>query len=265
MEKIVYILGTTRSGTSALRNALSRTRFAGYGEGHLAPLLVEIINSVRQQRETGLGCNVPGNGLFNLKTNVLIRRLFAAYEHYLETELGSAYLLDKTPTVTPIRNALELQQFHRNARFLHCARRHVDNIDSKRRKFPEQSFVSHCQEWVACMEGWLEVSPKLGDASLGFDFHELTTDPHGVAGRIGAFLGLDDTEIAAMGEYLVGNRPQAAPDRDLLKSLTLDEVSWTDDEKDLFVRLCGPTGKRYGYGFDSYFEKEGAAATGGRR
>ena len=39
MTTILYILGSTRSGTSALRNAIAGTRYKGFGEGHLVPIL----------------------------------------------------------------------------------------------------------------------------------------------------------------------------------------------------------------------------------
>ena len=41
--RMLYVLGSTRSGTSALRNAITRTRYKGYGEGHMEPMLAEII------------------------------------------------------------------------------------------------------------------------------------------------------------------------------------------------------------------------------
>jgi hypothetical protein len=74
--QIVYILGSTRSGTSAVRNALAETRYKGYGEGHLVKILVDLIASVRRERVTGQGATIQGNGLNALRERVLIRHFF---------------------------------------------------------------------------------------------------------------------------------------------------------------------------------------------
>ena len=114
MVEIVYILGSTRSGTSALRNGLGETRFSGYGEGHLTPILKDIVTSVYHHKEDGVGAGVPGNGMFQLRENVLLRHLFHGYEQYLVKQVGTQSLMDKTPTISPILAAPQLNLFHQN-------------------------------------------------------------------------------------------------------------------------------------------------------
>lgn len=253
MIEILYILGSTRSGTSALRNALSKTRYKGFGEGHLVPILDDIVRTVRTHRIDGLGARTPGNGLFDLRENVLIRHLFHGYEGYLSSVLESEMLMDKTPTITPIRFAPELNRFHQAPRFIHCARRHVDNIQSKLKKFPDRTLEQHCQEWAACNAAWLDVKKQLEDNFLAFDFYDLVTDQAGTSRRIAEYLGLDAQETTAMTEYLISQRPQGATDRDLTQFLKLSEMGWSDQEKEAFVEICGPVGELLGYGFEDYF------------
>lgn len=257
MVKLTYILGSTRSGTSALRNALSETRYSGYGEGHLTPLLGDILAVVRRHREEGLGAKIPGNGLFMMRENVMLRHMFYGYERYLLAEIGSEWVMDKTPTINPILLAPELNVFHQQVAFLHCARRHVDNVQSKIKKFPDRTLEQHCQEWAACNQAWLQVRDRLQGNYLDFDFYDLATDPQGMGRKIGEYLELDEDEITRLSAYLVSQRPQAAATRDVTKFLTLDETGWSDEEKEAFTRICGPVGNRLGYGLDDYWLPDG--------
>lgn len=261
MIEVLYILGSTRSGTSALRNAVGKTRYKGYGEGHLVPILDDIARTVRTHRIDGLGARTPGNGLFELRENVLLRHLFHGYEGYLSSVLGSNTIMDKTPTITPIRFAPDLNRFHQAPRFIHCARRHVDNIQSKLKKFPERNLEGHSQEWAACNLAWLEVKEQLEGNYVAFDFYDLVTDQVGTTARIASYLGLDEAETAAMNEYLVSQRPQGASDRDLTQFLKLSDMSWSQEEKQRFMDICGPVGERLGYGFESYFANDDTAST----
>lgn len=253
MIEILYILGSTRSGTSALRNALSKTRYKGFGEGHLVPIIGDIMQAVRDHRAGGLGAQTPGNGLYELRENVLIRHLFHGYEGYLVSVLGAKTLMDKTPTITPIHLAPDLNRFHQAPRFIHCARRHVDNVQSKLKKFPDRTLEQHCQEWVGCNVEWLEVKKSLNGNFVDFDFYDLVTDQEGTSRRIAEYLGLDEAEITAMKDYLISQRPQGATDRDLTKFLKLSEMDWSDEEKKAFIEICGPAGEELGYGMESYY------------
>jgi hypothetical protein len=253
MIEFLYVLGSTRSGTSALRNGLAETRYAGYGEGHLAPILNDVINAVRYHKTDGLGADVPGNGLNQLHVNIVLRHLFHGYEQYVVNEIGSRHLMDKTPTITPIQMAPDLNTFHQKPYFLHCARRHLDNVQSKIKKFPSRNLEQHCREWAECNMAWLRSKEKLDGNFVDFDFYDLVTDTDAIVKRIGKYLDLKEEDVAAFTAYLVSQRPQANADRDLTQFLKLSEVDWTDDEKQAFIDICGPVGQLLGYGMEDYY------------
>lgn len=258
MTSIVYILGSTRSGTSALRNAVAGTRYKGFGEGHLVPVLTEIVDTVRRNGASGLGADVPGNGLSSLRGDDLIRALFAGYERYLADFLQSAYIVDKTPTITPIRAAPDLASYHSDAKFIHCSRRHVDNVQSKLKKFPDESPERCAREWTDCHAAWFETRRVLEDRGIGFleiNFHEMAEDPSGTAARIGHYLELDRQEISGMEVYLRSQRPQSDQNRDLTKFLRLSELRWSDADKRRFVEITSKVGARLGYGLESYYDR----------
>ncbi|MEP3633923.1 MAG: hypothetical protein ABJQ23_20830 [Shimia thalassica] len=250
----VYVLGSTRSGTSAIRNGLSQTRYMGYGEGHLAPILQDMIKAVRYHKAHGVGASVEGNGLYKLKTNVLLRYLFDGYERYLANEFKSANLLDKTPTIAPILLAPDLNTFHQRPKFVYCSRRHIDNIQSKMKKFPDRNIHQHCIEWAECNKAWLTVREQLNGNFLEFDFFDLVSDTKSISTQVGNYLDLDEEEVVSFQVYLDQKRPEAATGRDLTKFLKLSSVDWTDSEKESFVNICGPVGDRLGYGMEEYFD-----------
>lgn len=162
MVKMVYILGSTRSGTSALRNAVARTRYNGYGEGHMTRMLTGLIATVRQHESRALPDR--GNAHSKMQRHKLLKHLFAGYEAYLAEQVKSDHVVDKTPDLLTIQAAPRLNALHSDVKFIHCARRHVDNIQSKVKKFPNLSFRQSCEAWAGCNQSWLEVKDKLGGA-----------------------------------------------------------------------------------------------------
>lgn len=265
MVTMLYILGSTRSGTSALRNAIAETRYSGYGEGHLVPMLVDLIDTVRREKQIGLGHDVPGTGLNYLNADALIRHLFQGYERYLAEDLGCSHILDKTPTVAPIRAAPDLASYHSEAKLIYCARRHVDNVHSKLMKFPDVTLEEHVEEWSHCHAAWLGARAKLdaqGQEYLELDFFDLATDCDGVAARIGAYLALDREETDSIARYLGSQRPQAEPGRDLTRFLRLSDLPWSDEQKAHFRDIASPVGATLGYGFETYWEARETASHG---
>lgn len=258
-RSIVYVLGTTRSGTSALRGALFQTRFKGYGEGHMDPLLMrlsEVVSAHAEAADPNLG-----TAWSKLDAAALTQALFKGYEAYLSAQAESDFLLDKTPTRGAIRAAPMLNRLHTDPYFIFCARRHVDNVQSKRRKFPGTSFASCCRDWAACNADWQEARAALDGNYLQFDFAELATNPEEIIGRIADYLGINrPRERENMRVFLNARRPEGRSGRDLTRFLKLSETGWSDAEKDQFREICGPVGDAMGYGYDSYFREDDAGA-----
>lgn len=250
--EMLYILGTTRSGTSALRLAFKGTRFRGYGEGHLVPILTGIANLVETQHRACIEEGLRGNGLYRLDEDMLMRELILGYERYLAAHLRATSIIDKTPKVAPIRAAPFLNRFHSKARFIHCSRRHVDNIQSKLKKFPSATLEQHCTSWAQSQKHWLKAKQSLEGNFLEIEFLDLVTDQAGVSARIGAYLELEPAEVGKIATYLINERPQTEADRDLTRYLKLSELGWSDADRATFLAVCGPVGERLGYGLETY-------------
>lgn len=255
MVEICYILGTTRSGTSALRNALAQTKFKGPGEGHLVPLLEDILGVVHKQKTSGLGADSSGNGLFRMSEHEMSISIFLGYEQYLQKTYGSEFIVDKTPTIEPIKFSPYLNRFHSSAKFIHCARRHIDNIISKRKKFSEVPFDIHCREWTDCSLAWEEKKRHLSGNFIEFDYVDLVNDVIGVSIRVADYLGLTEEERNIFSNYIGIQRPEGSKETDLGRVARFSDVEWTSKEKMDFMHICGPRGLQLGYGLDCYFEK----------
>lgn len=250
--RILYILGSTRSGTSALRNAIARTRFAGYGEGHMAPFLHDLFDRLEFHRTQGLGADVKGTGLSHVRRDVLLRHLVHGYERYLVGELKSEDVLDKTPTVDPIRLAPQLNRYHEAPLFVFCARRHVDNVLSKMRKFPDTNFEKACREWAGCNETWLNVRQQLDGNALELEHRQLATEPESVAHKLADYLVLDAPETATLASQLAHGRPEQTSDRDISDFTAIGDTGWTRAQQNMIRQICGPVGARLGYGFETF-------------
>src|SRR4029077_6304744 len=104
--------------------------------------------------------------------------------------------LDKTPTVEMVRAAVLMKELWPNARFIFMKRRVVENLLSRRRKFPDGTTDSHYSDWAAVMTAWLAVREQLGNAALEIDHRQLVLNPEAVSFSISAFLGLPSSAAA---------------------------------------------------------------------
>ena len=193
----VFILGPARSGTSAITLALLESASCvGSGEGHLLPLAHALLGTIDQYYR-GRGHDPHTMlGLVSIDAfQKLIRRSFVKLTADLYPTLR---WLDKTPTVEMVRASVLMQELWPNARFIFMKRRVIENVLSRRRKFPEDSTERHYSDWAAVMTAWLAVREKLGTAALEIEHRQLVLDPIAVATSIASFLELPRRGFFAM-------------------------------------------------------------------
>lgn len=177
--------------------------------------------------------------------NALIRRL-------VEEASPGEFILDKTPTIEPLHALPHIEATWPDARFVFCRRRGIDNVMSKQRKWPDRPFENHCREWAAVNDAWDEKKNGLCGSWIEVDFFDLVRDVQGVAGRVGALLHLTEEEIALVANRLRGARPQTTSE--IARYTALSDTGWTEEQSNLFTRICGPTMERSGYGFSDYWQ-----------
>lgn len=244
----LFIVGTTRSGTSALRNAIAETRFSGPGEGHSIGLLGAISESIGAYFKEHAEALKHGTMLADWNRNEFWKDIVGAYQKQIRLTFPGAFYVDKTPNVLPIHFAKLIESSMENVCFVFCRRRGIDNVASKRKKFPTTSFYEHCTEWTDVISAWEAQKLQLASPVLELDFYELFSSPELLSIRISEFLGLPEDERALFLRHLLDNQPNSAP------WSPLDSTGWSAEEHDMFRSVCGPTMTKFGYGSDTYWE-----------
>jgi hypothetical protein len=250
----VFVLGPARSGTSAIALGLLQCgRYEGAGEGHLMPLAHALLGVVdnyyrryyeRDRSETTLK-RVPIQAFQRL-----IRRGFV---HLAQNLYGTRYWLDKTPTAEMVRAAPLMRELWPNARFIFMKRRVIENLLSRRRKFPHESTERHYSDWVAIMAAWLAVRDKLAGNALEVEHRQLALDPGAVATAIAALLGLPEEAATRFRQFVTANRPEQT-DQNFGATYSFDDLQLKPDEARRMVAMCDQMMSTYGYSYrECYF------------
>ena len=174
------------------------------------------------------------------------------------TYLGAypcSYIIDKTPTIEPILALEHIEKMWTDACFIFCVRRGIDNVISKQRKWPDVPFRRHCAEWGQVIRAWDERKKQLRSPWIEIDFYNLENEPFAAAESLGTLLELTDDEVVQMADYLLTNRPAATSDSGKGDYITLEGTGWTDEQKAVFLELCGTAMDTRGYGHDEYWKQ----------
>jgi hypothetical protein len=248
----VFILGPARSGTSAVTLALLDSgSYFGAGEGHLMSLAHELVSVIDQHyRRVG---NQSDTTLARVSSDAFQKLIRRAFVQLASDLFPTPHWLDKTPTVEAVRASVLLRELWPNARFIFMKRRVIENVLSRRRKFPDGTTESHYCDWAAVMTAWLAVRGELGSAALEIDHRQLVLDPQHVAASIGAFLELPEAAAARFSRYLSTCRPQQT-DEHFGSTYSLEHLDLNEDEARRLIAVCDPVMSAFGYGYgDAYY------------
>ncbi len=249
MQRPVFILGSVRSGTTALMEAMrSCTRYSGPGEGHLLELSLHLTMLVERFYAERSG--IWGAGYDTLITSIPQTYMLDAVRHVFvelaRSRFPSGRWLDKTPRSNMIAAAPLLRSIWPGARFVFCKRRGIDNVASRLRRMPETTFEDHCRDWALCMSNWLAVRDRLAGASLEVEHLTMARQPAVVVDALTPVLSLEQSEAERMTAALSSHHHERSG-TDPARVLDLDQMGWADGEKSAFHRICGPMMHRYGY------------------
>jgi sulfotransferase family protein len=257
----VFVLGPARSGTSVVTlGLLSSGRYEGTGEGHLLPLAHALLGRVDSyyQHRAGSSSETLLSRVPVQAFHQLVRRSFV---HLARDLFPTGYWLDKTPTVEMVRAAPLMRELWPNARFIFMKRRVIENVLSRRRRFPHDSAQMHYSDWAAVMAAWLDVRDRLAGAALEVEHRQLVLEPHAALSAIGKLLELPDQAAARFREFVAGNRPEQT-DANFGATYTLENLHLKADEARHMVETCDRLMAAYGYSYrESYFAHYSSAAS----
>ncbi len=245
----VFVLGSARSGTTAMVRALTQLgRYEGYNEGHFLPLALRLEQVVHAYYGKSARDAAPG-----MKTLVAhipqpwVRDfLQAGFATLLRSIFPTGHWLDKTPGAEMVRAAPLMRRIWPNARFIFMRRDPVDNIESRRRKFPTFDFADHCRLWAEAMMAWYHVRDTLTACSLEVDQLTLARHPDLVSPKIATLLGLPENEAEKLQKIMSAVRPQTTGS-DPQAHVTLADVDWSETERAIFASVCAEPARLFGY------------------
>ncbi|MFN4241725.1 MAG: sulfotransferase family protein [Tepidisphaerales bacterium] len=261
----VFILGSPRSGTSTLAHVFSEHfGYRGYPEGHVLNLLHRLAADIRthfvahgiyeQSRATAAAdlseryrlatTTAQAVGMHELTDAVV-----ELFRRQLRVALGPSWF-DKTPGQEAILGADLMRPVYPHARYIFLIRDPVSNIESRMRKFPQVPFHEHCQAWVECANAWLALRAELQPGQyLELRTHELSTEPQRVYASLLELirehpLGQAAASKPPLTRFLTLERT-SSDDPGAVRSL--DDVTWTDAQRQTFLAICSGVMDTFGF------------------
>jgi hypothetical protein len=259
----VFILGSPRSGTSAVASSFMRgSSLKGRYEGHVLDLLAPLLRALRGFYDSkAVILQLPEEHMLirSLPESYFASGICALFNDALRGIFPEHRWFDKTPTPDMIWAAPELARMWPRARFIFCKRRGLENLESRRRKFKNHTFEYGCQDWAACMEAWLSVRSALAGKALEIDQYLLARRPEEAGAAISELVGFDEREAEVFCKVLASQRPERTSSsiQDVCDPALLD---WSSERWDFFDTVCGSLMKAYGYSRDGAYYLPGEAA-----
>ncbi len=244
----VFVLGGYSSGTTVMCDGLRHAAgLSGWGEGWLYATAHQIINRLPGAWDAmGFEADAEGKAISEFEVAELQRHVLDFF-HEMSMRLGSDRWVDKTPGVMQFHACELLLPAYPRADFVFMRRNGLRVVQSRMNVLDSVSFEQHCRDWARIMADYDSYHGRFGDRLLEVDQLEVATAPRDTAHRVGEFLGLAEHQSQALGSYFVEHRPRhsnATPDGAVIR---LDDLDWSQEQKQIFRDVCGLQMERWGY------------------
>jgi len=252
----VFIVGSPRSGTSALVKALKTIGYRGYNEGNFLPLLRIIERAVENHFAT-FGKPNPNQLTPQIDRGRLKDGIEGIFKQLTEDAHPYPLWFDKSGHAEMIPAIPALRRLWPESVYIFCKRRAIENVASRLKKFPMQDFERHCAGWAKIMAAWRAIRTQIpGEVYLEVDQQDLIRDTDSISTKIAKLLNLDQEQLRTLIKTFKSRRPQETTKGSATQMHSLESVGWTDSQLATFRRHCGPEMEAYGYGSGSeYYEK----------
>jgi hypothetical protein len=244
----VFIVGSPRSGTSALVLALETAGYRGYKEGNFLPLMKIIDRTIDN--------HFAQNGKANpnvLTANVDRARLKDRIEHIFREMEEQAHpfplWFDKSGHVEMINAIPILRRFWPQSVYIFSKRRGIENVASRVKKFPGLDFERHCAGWANFMTAWRSARATLPEEIyVEVDQQDLIREPEAICAKIAGLLQLDQEQQRTLTNTVRMRRPQETTKGSATLLHSLESIGWSQSQLAIFRRYCAPEMEAYGYG-----------------
>jgi Sulfotransferase family len=233
----VFIMGPARSGTSIMYYAMREVfGLPGTGESHVIPVFDQMSRMFMSHVAKYKGMKVLAS---KLETEPFRRHLTDYMRTFYESAYPGGSWVDKTPG--RLGGVALIAKSFPDARVIITRRTGIEMVVSHQTKFASEFEVA-CHLWARSMNDILTLRKRpatLTRIVLEQDQFDLTNNAAESAERIAVHLG-QPAKAGELETFFRERRVQKSSEHSWERRLTLAETPWSDTEKDLFVRECGP-------------------------
>ncbi|HTW27224.1 MAG TPA: sulfotransferase [Acetobacteraceae bacterium] len=240
----VFILGAARSGTSITYYAMREIfGLPGPGESHVMPVFQRVIHEFWLYRKTFV--DASSNDLaVKLSPAEFRRHTHEFVRMFYHKQFPERRWVDKTPGAEAVVGASLVQESFPEARIIFTKRTGIEVVESYRKKF-SAGFSDACDAWAGAMESLLRIREQIRNGIL-VDQYDLTNAPRETAARIASHLGHPERS-GDLAEFFSRRRTDQKSAHDWSRRLTLADVDWSEEERDIFTRVCGQAMRQFEY------------------
>jgi hypothetical protein len=250
----LFVVGSPRSGTSALVAALRAAGYRGFNEGNFLGLLAHMRRITDNYFDT-FWTDDPFVMMSRIDRDEFKSHLAELFKRIIGRENPVEPWLDKSGNPEVVMLIPVLRELWPSAHFIFAKRRGIENIASRVRKFPAYGFEYHCKDWAANMSAWRAVRQDLPDLPcIEVEQYGLVHNPAAAAAPITAFLRLSPKQEARLVNAFRKERPQQTEAGSTARVLTLKTAGWSPQQIELFKRHCGQEMELFGYSLDESYK-----------
>lgn len=254
----IFITGSVRSGTTIVTRALRGVGIPGYDEGRFIELMGLFIKLSGKRYETQFKAHTfMADVMLKDVPQEVFHKDFSDWflEQYMKYCRYESTWVDKTPNVEFFYTIPFLIESFPSVKFIIMKRRPIENIESRLKKFTHQktSFEEHCFRWLEVMEEISKVKKIIpSEKYIIIDQYDVSQNPTEVAEKLGLFLNLNFQQIEKIKGIFMETRPESTGGSEE-KIKSLEETIWTDEQKEFFLKTCGPMAKEFGWSLDDKY------------
>jgi len=250
----LFIVGSPRSGTSALVDLALAAGYRGFREGMFLTLLTPISTAIERHFDTFADPHNRQVLISTIDRAALKARIFGLFKEIADSHNPQGPWFDKTGNPEMIEAIPFLRELWPEAIFIFAKRRGIENVVSRVRKFPVHNFEYHCRDWARNMAVWRTMRGSIPeDHRREVDQQDMIQNPERVVEDMLAFTGGHPAQREQMLRTLRNNRPQQTQDGSAAQIHDLESTGWDIMQVEAFRRFCGAEMEAYGYSMTSSY------------
>jgi hypothetical protein len=253
MRHPVFIVGSPRSGTSALVDVMRNSGYNGFLEGNFLSLL-HGVNQLIEQHYVWYPTDNKRVLLANVDKDELKRKLFQTFRTVVDALNPQEPWFDKTGNPEMTLAIPIVRELWHGAVFVFAKRRGIENVISRMTKFPGHSFEYHCANWAKNMCCWRAIREQIPrECFIEVEQRSMVHNSAAAARELGTFLGMSERLLPRVAEVMDTHRPQETMKGTASRTLSLAASGWSKEQIETFLKHCETEMNAYGYTLDEQY------------